>query len=209
MPTPRRQKLPIIEFRVSRIYNIQWQRPKELQDPPPKVEWFRRRKTLEAMWKKHGRNILQTMSAVTGLPWEEDRIIVYLTWGIISFSDPLTLNLRKDVVMDFETLTHELIHRISSSPKNQKKIERRWKAFTKKYPKEVPVGINHVPIHAVHEVMWEKLFPKRVAALAVDIKKAPYIRSWQIVHDLGAAEVVRRVYAPRLPKNRNSRRVTA
>lgn len=188
-------KLPIIEFRVSRIYNAQWTRPKELQSPPPPTEWANRERRLKQLWAKHGRAVLQTMSHVTGLPWREDRIIAYLTWGVRPFSDPLTLNLRADVVSVFETLTHELIHRIVSQPLNNRRIRPRWHALVKRYPREDPLAVNHIPIHAVHDAIWRQLFPKRTAALRTDLKHPAYVRSWELVDTIGPEQIVKRLFS--------------
>jgi len=187
-------KTPTIEFRNSWIYNAQWKRPKRLQLPPSKKDWQTRERKLRQLWAKHGRAILRTMATVTGLPWREERIIVYLTWGVRPFSDPVTISLRADVFSVFETLTHELIHRICSEEKNHAAIRRRWKNFIGKYPKEIPVAINHVPIHAVHEVLWRKLFPKRVGTIKSSLRLTPYVRSWKIVDEIGADTVVKQVF---------------
>ncbi len=190
----RKYKVPVIEFRNSWIYNIQWKRPKELRKPPSEKEWNRREHRLRQLWSKHGNKILRNMSRVTGLVWQEERIIVYLSWGIYPFSDPVTINLRSDVFSVFETLTHECIHRIASHEKNWKKISRRWLAFTSKYPKDKPNAINHVPIHAVHEVLWRSLFPHRVQAIKKAVAAQAYVRAWSIVDEVGAEEVIRRVF---------------
>lgn len=191
---------PQIEFRTSRIYNAQWTRSLKYKNPPSKEDWVRREKKLRALWAVNGKVVLQLMSKVTGLEWREERIIVYLTWGIPSFSDPLTLNLRKDAQVAFETLTHELIHRICSEPQNHKLIAARWQKFVRKFPNEQLVAINHVPIHAVHEVIWEKLFPRRVAAIKQDLKLKPYIRSWKLVDTIGAHEVIKKIFKTSKPR---------
>lgn len=50
-------------------------------------------------------------------------------------------------------LAHELIHRVVSQERNWAKIRRRRHALTRKYPREEPVAINHIPVHAVHELI--------------------------------------------------------
>ncbi len=189
-----KNSLPIIEFRTSWIYNVQWIRPKKLQKPPDLQDWVKREKKLRLLWAMDGRKILRTMSRVTGLPWREDRIIVYLSWGIRPFSDPLTLNLRADVQAVFDTLAHELIHRICSHEKNHQRIRRRWRSFVKQYPNELPLAINHVPIHAVHERMWRELFPRRLKKIKSQLTLQPYIRAWQIVDEQGAELVVKKIF---------------
>ncbi len=189
-----RVSTPTIEFRKSWVYDSMWKRPKHLQQPPSTKDWNARERKLRQLWTKHGRAILRALSKVTGLSWQEDLIIVYLTWGVRPFSDPVTIPLRANVFSVFETLTHELIHRICSEEKNHTAILRRWKKLTSKYPKELPVAINHVPIHAVHELVWRKLFPKRLGILKSDLKLKPYVRAWKIVDEIGAEEVVKRVF---------------
>lgn len=191
---PKRIQIPTIEFRKSWVYDSMWKRPKRLQQPPSKKDWNTRERKLRQLWSKHVQPILRALSSVTGLTWREERIIVYLTWGVRPFSDPVTISLRSDVVSVFETLTHELIHRICSEEKNLAIIQRRWKNFVAKYPKEVPIAINHVPIHAVHEVVWHTLFPKRVEALKSDLKLKPYVRSWKIVDTIGADNIIQQVF---------------
>ena len=187
-------QIPIIEFRKSWIYNIQWSRSKKWRKPPATMVWNKRERQLRRLWTKHGSAVLRTMSKITGLPWREDRIIVYLTWGVRPFSDPLTISLRPDVMSVFETMTHELIHRLLSSEKNWSKIKPGWMLFVKSYPRETSVAINHVPIHAVHEMIWGKLFPSRVTTIKTDLKLKPYIRAWELVDRLGADKVVHQIF---------------
>ncbi len=200
------KKIPTIEFRTSRIYNAQWTRPPELQEPPSRAEWQARSKKLMRLWTRHQSKILRTMSSITGLPWGESHIIVYLSWGIRPFSDPLTLNLRKDVDSVFDTLTHELIHRHISGGQNWVRVKRRWNAMVAKYPGQPPVATNHIPIHAIHAVLWQKLFPARVKIIQSDLKLAPYRWSWSIVNERGAAQIIEDIFGHAQPRKKRSTR---
>lgn len=196
------QKLPIIEFRTSEIYNAVWPRPKKAQ-PPPDAVWAVREKKLQHLWAQHGRNILRGISHITGLPWREDRIIVYLNWGVRPFSDPVTISLHGDIMVVFEALTHELIHRHINPFPNWKAIRVAWVKMRHQYPRELPIAVNHIPIHAVHEVLWRKLFPRRIRAIKTDLQLKPYVRSWALVDAWGADAVIRQIFEKR-PVNKPS-----
>lgn len=187
-------KLPIIEFRVSDIYNAVWPRPPKLQKPIPAKVWSARERKLKALWAKSGKEILSGISRITGLPWREDRIIVYLTWGVIPFSDPVTISLRRDITSVFETLVHELIHRHLGPEENWRAIRKAWMQMRRQHSHEVPIAVTHIPIHAVHEILWRQLFPRRVQIIKTELKLPPYLRAWELVDEKGAEQVVKEIF---------------
>ena len=81
--------------------DITWERVKELG------------KEFEAKYADEIKKIVEIIPEVTKLNWKEDRINVYVVeWAGISFSHPLTLKVREDLLLMLVVLTHELIHNI-------------------------------------------------------------------------------------------------
>lgn len=141
-----------------------------------------------------GNKILRELSKVTKLRWYEREIICYITAGIVSFSDPLTLSLKKDVDHMLDVLTHELIHRLLSEEKNWQKIHRNWKRLMSEYKKEEQKVRTHIVIHAIHAHIFKKFFgANRFAGELQNVRdsgKSAYIRAWGIVKRDGYKEII-------------------
>lgn len=190
------KKLPKIIFRHSWIYDKTIKRLSG--EKTLKIfskEYFRRHmKKLSKDWSKNEIQILRELAKVTKLKWREKEIVVYITDGVISFSDPLTLNLKSTI----HTLTHELIHRILSQRENGLRFNKNWNRLMDKYKKEVPkAGGNlrgHIIVHAIHKYILEKLFDKKILQKEMKAVKHPdYIRSWEIVKRYGHKEIIKQL----------------
>lgn len=65
----------------------------------------------EAKYKSEINKIIKIIPEVVGKPWKKEIIEVYLVdWKGPSFSHPLTLKVRDDLLLMWVILTHELLH---------------------------------------------------------------------------------------------------
>ena len=68
-------------------------------------------KEFESKYKLEINKILKIIPKVVGKPWNEKIIDVYMVdWDGPSFSHPLTLKVREDLLLMLVILTHELLH---------------------------------------------------------------------------------------------------
>lgn len=187
--------LPKIIFRNSWIYDqiLLPIRGKEFKFPKKK-DFSRIIKGLEEAWKKSGNKILAEISHVTRLKWHEKEIVIYITAGIHPFSDPLTLNVRGDTQHRIDVLTHELIHRIVSDKQNWTKLQRNWQTLMKTYKNETEITKRHVPIHAIHEHIFRKIFnSSRLNKEVKSTKHKDYQRAWEIVKQVGYKQIINKL----------------
>jgi len=192
--------LPKIKFKYSYIYDHNWQTwfrvykktPQKLS--PEKVRNYIRR--IEKFWKKYEKIIPQEILKVTGLKWTKKEIICYVVSDCRPFSDPLTLPVYKNKNYFIDVLTHELIHQIFTQD-NFKKTEKVWKYFHKRYKKESFVTRIHIPLHAIHWQIYEKIFSEE--RLKRDIKWSSrfpdYKKAWDIVKKEGHDKIIREFVA--------------
>ena len=153
-------------------------------------------KTIEQLWRKEERKILSEISKISGLIWKEKEIICYVVGHAGCFSDPLTMKLFENKTDFIDTLTHELIHQIQTQ--NQK-INKKWKEYVqKKYKDESIMTQNHIALHAIHYKLYLKLFSKnrlkRDMNFSKKVKAEDYIRSWQIVEEKGAENIIKKFH---------------
>ena len=70
-------------------------------------------KEFEAEYSDRIKSITSIIQQIVGRKWEDEIIKVYITdWIGPSFSHPLTLKARKDKLLMFVILIHELIHQL-------------------------------------------------------------------------------------------------
>lgn len=188
-------KLPKVEFRYSWVYDDIF---KELDKPPKdKVLSYRTIqgyiKQVEALWRKHEKSILQELSKVTKLLWQEEEIPCYVVTWSRPFSDPLTVSPwePKDYFLDI--LTHELIHRLFIQKGNMKRTDKVWKYFLRRYKNEPFNTRIHIPLHAIHEHIFRTLFnEKRLVREYITAKRwKEYKRSWDIVRKEGYQNIMK------------------
>ena len=184
---------PKIIFHRSWIYDIMLEplRDKGFKMPSDQVMSSRIR-TIEKEWKKYGEKILKEISKVTKLKWHQKTTICYITAGIVPFSDPLTMNARKDPRRAIHVLTHEMIHRLLSESENSQKIQKNWDRLMRRYEKESALTASHIGIHAIHAHVILTLFDRKELKKekAEDSDNPPYARAWEIVETEGYKNIV-------------------
>ncbi|PIN95618.1 hypothetical protein COU56_01035, partial [Candidatus Pacearchaeota archaeon CG10_big_fil_rev_8_21_14_0_10_31_9] len=187
---------PKVEFRFSEIYDSLFKEnysyEKEWGKYPNASEIKNYIKKIEIKWKEIGNLILKEISDISGLTWQEDKIICYVIGKTIPFSDPLTVPVYEDEA-DYiiDVITHELIHQIFIQ--NEGKLKNYWEYIGKKYSKENPVTKIHIILHAIHKTIYLKLFDearlKRDIEWISDIEE--YKRSWEIVKKEGHKNIIK------------------
>ena len=172
--------IPMIEFRYSWIYDQKF-KDKGKKYSPKKIEEYI--KKVKKIWGKYEKDILKELQKISGLKWEEKKIICYIISKTIPFSDPLTIPIYKNKNYFIDVLTHELIHRLFTQNTNREITNRSWKMIQRKLKKE---NINvrvHVILNAIHKHILLKFFNKK--RLNKNIKSLnhlkDYKKSWEIV----------------------------
>lgn len=185
-------KLPKIIFRRSWLYDSALARRQEFKNPDEK-KLQKAFTKIQKDWKVHEALLLKEISKVTKLKWNEKEIVIYFSYGIFPYSDPLTINPRSDI----HVITHELIHRILSEDENWLKIKKRWGKFMSKYKKEDKACKVHIIIHAVHMEIMSKLFDDKVIKKEIlsTAHNLPYARSWEIVQQDGYKNIVKELFS--------------
>lgn len=180
-------KLPKIIFRRSWLYDNalvrepNWKKPEE--------EFMKKHfQKIQDDWRPFETKILKAISSTTKLSWNEKEIVVYFTYGVIPYSDPLTIN----PVSNIHTITHELIHRIiSEPPENSKRINDNWNLLMDKYKSETQKCRTHIVIHAIHLAILKKHFDdKTIQKEMAQVKHPDYVRSWEIVKRDGYKAII-------------------
>ncbi len=129
--------VPKIEFVYSWIYfeslnkhlrkDISWKKVKEIG------------KKFEDKYSEEIAKIVEVTPEVTNKEWKDEIIKVYLVeWAGPSFSHPLTLKVREDLLLMLVVLTHELIHNILDE-KASKETERKINDYIEKIFEKVGI----------------------------------------------------------------------
>jgi hypothetical protein len=81
------------------------------------------KKRVCAVWNKYEKDILQELSEISGLNWEEEIIECYIVYVGLSMSNPLTMHTFKEDSDFVDFLTHEMIHRLFMQPENLRRTK--------------------------------------------------------------------------------------
>ncbi|HVZ11156.1 MAG TPA: hypothetical protein VG941_01965, partial [Candidatus Paceibacterota bacterium] len=154
---------------------------------------YRDTRKLELKWQKIEKKILQEISKITGLPWRESHIYIYITSNESWFSEPLTLSITRDTNTLLQILVHELIHRIISENENWMAIRNRWYKLMGKYEEEKLNARIHIPIHAIHRQIFLVFFGQKALQSEIErMKDDPdYARAWELVERDGYKNIIR------------------
>ena len=139
-------------------------------------------------WVRVGTRVLPAIAAAAKMPWHQEEIVCYLTYGVTPYSDPLTLNLRSTI----GTLTHELIHRILSEPQNRELWNRMWAYVNERYKEESLKTKTHIIVHAIHAAVLKGLFGEEryQAEKNVSAHSPDYARAWAIIETEGYEQLL-------------------
>lgn len=192
-------KVPTVQFRYSWIYDQVSHRNWLLEHKgkgsyPNQKTVLRYRARLEHAWKKDGPRILRYISKTTGIPWDDREIFCYVVGRVIPFSDPMTMPVYKKwpIELAVDVLTHECIHRLLCQPHSSDRVDRVIRLLKRRYKKISFNTLCHIPVHAIHAMVYRTLFSeKRMQRDRDSIKLRDYQRAWKIVDELGADNIVR------------------
>lgn len=177
--------IPKIIFRNSAIFDSKllrdqnWKRPEQ-----EKIDAFVSK--IKSEWELVGDKILEEMSLVTKLPWQEEDITCYVTYGVNSFSHPLTINM----VSTIHDITHELIHCILSPLEKQAIFKQNWSRLMGQYDRETNSCKTHIAVHAVHAHILEKIFGLETLKEIGKSDSPDYKESWEIVYRDGYENII-------------------
>jgi hypothetical protein len=185
--------VPKLEFRRSWIYDVTLQHSRNKKAKQPSYKEFKTAMSkLQKEWEKVGPKVLAEMSKVLKLKWHQRTTTCYVSWGIRAFSDPLTINLNKKVSSMIDVIVHEMVHRLLSEDENIPIMIGSWKRMMTKYNKYAPVTRGHIPVHAVHEHLFRKMFSvKRLNEEIEWAKKSKlYTEAWDVVKRDGYKNII-------------------
>lgn len=183
--------IPKIIFHRSGPYDKHLKHDAGFENPPEDSLLNEKMRAYEKAWEKDGEKILRELSAITKLPWQEKEIICYITWGVGSFSDPLTLNIEREADDAVQLLAHELTHRLLSHKDNTLLVRKNWKLLMEKYKEHPPVTQVHIVIHAIHEHILRKLYSEKALLREKNLPHSPnYVLAWKIVEKDGYQNII-------------------
>lgn len=184
--------IPKIIFQRSWLYDSQLKRTRKFSVPPKDSIFQKQIKSYEKIWRREGVKILKEISKITKLKWRELEIACYVTWGIVPYSNPLTIGVKSNAPDTRDTLTHELIHRILSHRDNQKFFNKNWKKLMRQYRKYPQVTRMHIVIHAIHGMLLLKFYGfKRLEHEINSVKRRGYLKAWEIAKKDGYKNIVK------------------
>lgn len=157
---------------------------------------------IEKIWRPLENDILERISDITGLKWEENKVFCYLIKrsSLQPISDPLTIPIEFESDGDVFSLSsprfvdmfiHELIHNLFVQ--NDSAMDKYFEEVFNLYPDEEFNTAIHLLVHAVHKKIFDEFFdPERLEEEFESCKYyPPYNRSWEIVKEKGEDEIIR------------------
>ncbi len=149
-------------------------------------------KKMEKKWRKDEKKVLSELSKVSGLKWKMKSVKCYVVNKSVPFSDPLTMPVRRpDRFID--TLAHEMIHQLFIQEGNMDRARKSWDYIFDKYKKESRTTKIHIPLHAIHEAIFRKFYPKKRLENEIRLMGShkDYQRSWEIVQKEGYQNIIK------------------
>jgi len=120
-----------IEFFYSPVYFRNLNKYKPTEKPWPEVKKLGQK--FEKKYQAEIEQIARIIPKLTGKPWRRKVTEVYIVdWAGPSFSQPLTLKVRDDLLLMLVILTHELLHDFYLENKNIEKVETKINELVKK-----------------------------------------------------------------------------
>lgn len=113
---------------------------------PASVNWEKIKahgKKFISEYKNTIEEILNIIPKITEMDWKKNEIEVYfVSWKGPSFSKPLTLKVRKDMLLMLTILTHELLHNILEDKKSGIVLEKEIKNYVVKVFNKLNIDID-------------------------------------------------------------------
>jgi|SRR3989344_6189674 len=130
-----------LNFVFSEIYNGALNKFDPSEDSWNKIR--SRGKLFVEEYEKTYNKILRIIPKITGRRWNKIELDVYfVSWKGPNFSRPLTLRVRKDMLLMLVVLTHELIHNIMPERGPSMELENEINDYVEKIFKELKIEIS-------------------------------------------------------------------
>ena len=127
-----------LSFKYSRIYFIELNRYKEVNRTWEEV--IRLGAKFEERYKEEIKEIVKIIPKVLNKNWPIDNIPIYMVDRIgPSFSNPLTLKVREDLLLMLVVLVHELIHQFPTFNIHRAGNEKEVNNYTEKLFEELKI----------------------------------------------------------------------
>jgi hypothetical protein len=179
--------VPLVKIIYSHPYNSTLERISKYPYPTTKELKIYRDK-LTKRWQRSAENTLSLIVEIVGYDWPFECIDAYVAGIKGGFSSPLTVGYTGvDINHAFDILTHELLHNYFRAVPDELLDD-----YYKQFSSETQLCCNHIVLHAVHQEVYRA--QKRYAALKNERRRCQhfpaYRRSWQIVDELGAQNII-------------------
>ncbi|MDO8508521.1 MAG: hypothetical protein Q7S27_02435 [Nanoarchaeota archaeon] len=130
-----------LNFVFSEIYNKNLNRFNPIEDSWDKIK-NRGEKFVEE-YEQKCYEIINLIPKITKRSWNKLELNVYfVSWNGPNFSNPLTLRVRKDMLLMFVVLTHELIHNIMPEKGPSQELENEINNYVEEIFKELKINIS-------------------------------------------------------------------
>lgn len=128
-------------------YNFSYVYHKNLnKHNPADVNWEKIKgygKKFISKYKNAIEEIVKIIPKVTGKNWKKREIEVYfVSWKGPSFSKPLTLKVRRDMLLMLTVLTHELLHNILDDKKSGMELEEEINGYVEEIFNKLNIDIG-------------------------------------------------------------------
>lgn len=180
MPKVNIEYSPVYDEMIHRWQNIPFENAQEKA-----ADYISR---FGAVWRQIEERVFSSMQKVSGLSWMGESIDCFIVQNSKPFSRPLTLPMKKDLLVESETLIHELVHNILMQNKERlRKVE---------YPQYAPMSkltYVHIGVHAILKPVLIDVFGgEKTAELIKHYDSFPdYKRAWELVEKETPQRIIR------------------
>src|SRR3989344_7729180 len=130
-----------LNFVFSEIYNAALNKFDPSDDSWDKIK--HRGERFVEVYEKKCAEIVSLIPRITNRRWNKSEVDIYfVSWKGPNFSRPLTLRVRKDMLLMLVVLTHELIHNIVSEKEPSIELENEINDYVEKIFKELKIEIS-------------------------------------------------------------------
>ena len=129
-----------LNFVFSKIYNEMLNKFNPSEDSWEKIK--HRGELFVQEYEKKCSEIVELIPKITNRQWNKLELDVYfVSWNGPNFSKPLTLRVRKDMLLMLVVLTHELIHNIMPEKKSSIELENEINDYVEEIFKQLKIDI--------------------------------------------------------------------
>lgn len=173
-------------MKINFKFSIPYENALDSGKPLPKDLLIRKKiKTLKSFWSKNGKNLQRAFKKITNLSFKRD-VDCYINTKT-SLSDPLSLKILPDLDMT-DNFVHELCHVILTQ--NEIGKTQGLKKLFRDFKDEKQLTKVHLLVHSIHLLITRTDSERK--RITEHSKHPDYIRSWELVFDIGAENLVKK-----------------